>query len=166
MYYKIDDFVKNCTYEMQSTIKLWKNLTDQSLSFKPHPDVRSLGFMAWHITVTFTEMMGLTGLKVDGTHQADYNGESVTTILETYERSATSLMNLLQSQWKDADLDIEDDMYGQRWKRGNTLQILLRHQTHHRGEMIPLMRMAGLKVIGIYGPSKEEWIAWGREPMN
>jgi len=27
--------------------------------------------------------------------------------------------------------------------------------------MTVLMRMAGIKVPGIYGPSKEEWEAWG-----
>jgi len=57
-------------------------------------------------------------------------------------------------------------MYGEKWKRGNTLQVLVRHQSHHRAEMFPLMRMCGLKPVGVYGPTKEEWKEFGMEAMN
>ena len=42
-----------------------------------------------------------------------------------------------------------------------TLQILLFHQTHHRGQMTVLMRQAGLPVPGMYGPAKEDWAKYG-----
>ena len=47
-----------------------------------------------------------------------------------------------------------------------TLSILIRHQAHHRAEMVILMRMLELPVIGIYGPVKEEWAQWGMEAMK
>jgi uncharacterized damage-inducible protein DinB len=56
-------------------------------------------------------------------------------------------------------------MYGETWKRGLTLFYLLMHQAHHRGQMTVLMRQAGLPVIGIYGPAKEEWAAQGLPEM-
>jgi uncharacterized damage-inducible protein DinB len=56
-------------------------------------------------------------------------------------------------------------MYGMDWNKGTTLHILVTHQTHHRGQFTVLMRQAGLKVPGVYGPSKEEWIAYGQEPL-
>lgn len=34
-------------------------------------------------------------------------------------------------------------------------------ETHHLGQMTVLMRQAGLNVPGVYGPSKEEWTAYG-----
>ena len=54
---------------------------------------------------------------------------------------------------------LNDDlnMYGQVWKRTSVLSSLIAHQAHHRGQMTVLMRQAGLKVPGVYGPSKEEW---------
>ena len=55
-------------------------------------------------------------------------------------------------------------MYGEIWKRGHSLQVLLVHQTHHRGQMTVLMRQAGLPVPSIYGPVKEGWSAYGVEP--
>ena len=52
-------------------------------------------------------------------------------------------------------------MYGETWSRGMTLFYLILHQAHHRGQMEVLMRQAGLKVPGIYGPAREEWAAFG-----
>lgn len=48
-------------------------------------------------------------------------------------------------------------MYGMKWEKGFTLQILMHHEIHHRGQMTVLMRQEGLKNPGIMGPSKEEW---------
>ena len=55
-------------------------------------------------------------------------------------------------------------MYGDKWKRGITLNVLITHQAHHRGQMTVLMRQAGLKVPGVYGPSREEWAGTGAAP--
>jgi hypothetical protein len=52
-------------------------------------------------------------------------------------------------------------MYGEEWAKGFVLQCLILHQAHHRGQMEVLMRQAGLKVTGIYGPAEEEWSANG-----
>ncbi len=85
-------------------------------------------------------------------------------IKTAYNAASASLAEEIKCNWKDETLSIEDDMYGQKWKRGITLGILITHQTHHRGQMTVLMRQAGLKVPGIYGPSYEEWAAMGMEP--
>jgi len=45
-----------------------------------------------------------------------------------------------------------------------SLQVLVVHQAHHRGQMTVLMRQAGLKVPGVYGPAREEWTAYGMQP--
>lgn len=55
-------------------------------------------------------------------------------------------------------------MYGETWAIGVTLSALIDHQIHHRGQMTVLMRQAGLKVPGIYGPSREDWSQIGMEP--
>ena len=68
--------------------------------------------------------------------------------------------------WNDESLLESDEMYGDSWKRGTTLTILISHQAHHRGQMTVLMRQAGLLVPGVYGPSKEEWVSYGMEPMD
>ena len=72
----------------------------------------------------------------------------------------------IESNWGDQDLVVEDDMYGEMWPRGKSLAALSNHQTHHRGQMTVLMRQAGLEVPGVYGPSKEEWSAYGMPPQE
>ena len=40
---------------------------------------------------------------------------------------------------------------------------LIKHIAHHRGQITVLMRQAGLKPFGVYGPPKEDWIHLGVE---
>ena len=61
---------------------------------------------------------------------------------------------------------VEDDMYGEMWKKGKTLGVLVTHQIHHRGQLTVVMRLAGLKVPGVYGPAKEEWANYGMKPQG
>ncbi len=166
MYYHIKDFLLDWEYESDATLRLFKNLTDDTLPKQLHPNVRSLGLLSWHIIHTMQEMMKRAGLDIDVKDQVDYNGESAKEIISTYEHAAKSITEVVGKNWKDSDLGKEDEMYGEMWKRGITLTVLIRHQAHHRAEMIILMRMLGLPVVGIYGPVKEEWAQWGMEAMK
>ena len=161
MYTSVDAFLTEWKYESEVTLKLFKNLTQDKLDVKIHPKVRSLGFLAWHLIHTMQEMMSKTGLKIDIREQQNYNGESVSELCELYEKGASMVAEQVKSNWKDADLKIEDNMYGQMWSRSVTLGILVKHQSHHRGEMLVVMRMLDLPVIGCYGPTQEEWKQYG-----
>ena len=88
---------------------------------------------------------------------------SAAAIKSSYKKAAASVLEHV-SKWSDADLQKEDNMYGQTWKRGASLMALMVHQVHHRGQMTVLMRLAGLPVTGVYGPAKEEWDNMGMKP--
>jgi uncharacterized damage-inducible protein DinB len=75
------------------------------------------------------------------------------------------MVDALNNNWKDGMLEEEDDMYGEPWKKGQSLTNLVAHQCHHRGQMTVLMRQAGLRVPGFYGPAKEDWAQMGMDPM-
>jgi uncharacterized damage-inducible protein DinB len=49
--------------------------------------------------------------------------------------------------------------FGRTLPVGTVVTSLIRHQIHHRGQMTTLMRMAGVVVPGVYGPSREETAA-------
>lgn len=166
MYTSTSQFLKDWNYESDSTIKLIDNLSDESLKQKVTPEGRSLGFLAWHLAQTIPEMMGKTGLKIEGPEENAPMPESVNDIKSAFEKASNSFAEQLKKSWTDKDLSTEDEMYGEKWKKGMTLLYLMLHQAHHRGQMTVLMRQAGLKVPGIYGPSKEEWAAYGMEPMK
>lgn len=141
-------------------------LSDKSLNQKVSAQGRSLGQLAWHITTSIGEMMSRTGLEIKAPADNIDAPKSAKEIKDTYESVSASFENEIKSNWNDDMLNTEDDMYGQKWKRGVTLSILITHQIHHRGQMTVLMRQAGLKVPGIYGPSYEEWEALGMLPMK
>ncbi len=167
-YTTIEEFLGDWAYESEATLKVLGNLTDASLGQKVTDTGISLGTIGWHITETLGEMMGKTGLKVfspDFT-TGHWNENSAANLKECYQNASESLVEKIKSSWSDETLKETDDMYGEKWKRGSTLSILIAHQTHHRGQMTVLMRQAGLKVPGFYGPSYEEWQNMGMEPMK
>jgi len=158
---KVDDFLAAWKYESDSTIKMFTNLTDESLNQKVTEDGRSLGFIAWHITLTIGEMMSKTGLSFNDFDEHAPLPAFADVILTTYKKLSSEMSSQIMNNWNDNMLEDSLNMYGQTWKRGDVLVSLLSHQSHHRGQMTVLMRQAGLKVPGVYGPSKEEWSEFG-----
>ena len=71
MFRKIDDFLKAWAWDTDSTEKVFKNLTDESLSQRVTPEGRTLGRIAWHIVQTLPEMCNRTGLEVVGPGEDD-----------------------------------------------------------------------------------------------
>lgn len=161
MYRKIEDFVRDWSYEAEQTAKLFNELTDESLNQKVTESGRSLGFLAWHLTVTMQEMPEKVGLTIDAPKPESEVPASAKEIVAAFEKAANSVKKEVSENWTEETLEIEDEMYGETWKRGMTLFYLILHQAHHRGQITVLMRQAGLKVLGIYGPAKEEWEAFG-----
>ena len=166
MYYKIEDFLNDWDYESSATLKNFELLTDKSLDTKVYNEGRTLGYIAWHITYSIGEMMNRTGLQVKSPDEKSDAPASAKEISTKYMEASKSLIDEIKNKWNDESLRIEDDMYGQKWKRYETLSRLVSHQTHHRGQMSVLMRQAGLKVHGVYGPAKEEWEKIGMTPMK
>ena len=83
-------------------------------------------------------------------------------IVAAYEAASKAVADGVAG-WTDETLEVEDNMYGQIWTRGMTLLPVV-HQTHHRAQMTVLMRQAGLRVPGVYGPSREDWTTYGMQP--
>ena len=163
MFRRVADFQKAWQHEKDSTLKILGALTDASLGQAVTRDDRTLGRVAWHLATTPAEMMERTGLTVGGPAHDTSPPASAAAIVAAYEAAATAVADGVAA-WSDATLEAEDDMYGDRWPRGFTLQSLIVHQAHHRGQMTVLMRQAGLAVPGVYGPSREEWTAYGMPP--
>lgn len=162
---RIDDFAEQWEDERQETLKLLRTLTDESLSQPIVPGGRTLGFLGWHLAVSIPEMLGKAGLQPDGPTEDERVPASSAAIVDGYERASASLVPDLRARWSDDTLTDKVEMYGYTWTRGFVLELLIRHEAHHRGQMTVLMRQAGLPVHGVYGPSSEEWIAMGMQPL-
>jgi uncharacterized damage-inducible protein DinB len=168
MYYKISDFLDDWKYESESTIKVLNNLTDASLTKKFGENIRTPGKLAWHIVGAISDLghrMGLTFEKVD---QNSPFPSTTKEIVDEYKSASDGLTKEIKEKWNDDTLSIEDKITGQGdvWSRGKTLGALVNHQIHHRAQLTVVMRLAGLKVPGVYGPAKEEWIKMGILPQE
>jgi uncharacterized damage-inducible protein DinB len=164
MFRRIDDFAAAFTQERENTLRLFGNLTDETLGQAIVPGSRTLGFLAWHLVCTFPEMMGHAGLEPEGPALGEPVPASAADIVAGYDRASASTLEQVKARWQDDMLDDMLPMYGETWPRGVVLEALIRHEAHHRGQMTVLMRQAGLPVAGMYGPSREEWAAYGMEP--
>ncbi len=166
MYYKIEDFKNDWAYESSSTLKLFNNLTDDSLNKKFNDEVRTLGRLAWHITGSIPEMMNRSDLRIEGFDENSSVPKTAERIASTYKKLSDALVDEVSKKWKDENLSDKVNMYGEEWQKGKILSVLLVHQIHHRAQMTILMRLAGLKVNGIYGPSREEWAEMKMSPQE
>ncbi len=166
MYRSIEDFLKSWETEKDATLKIFSGLTDESLHSSVSGEVRTLGRLAWHITQTLTEMNSKVGL-LDNDDLSEVSiPTKVKEIIEVYEKYSSILVKNIKSRWNDVMLFEKIDLYGESWERSRVLEMLVNHQIHHRAQMTILMRLLGLQVPGIYGPSKEEWKNYGMEPQE
>jgi uncharacterized damage-inducible protein DinB len=168
MFRRMDDFRRAWTAEAGHTLAVLEAISDPALGAAIAEGHRDLRRLAWHLVESLIEMPLRMGLAMPGADlvkggfigppPADLAG-----IIQAYRAASEGLLKGVDA-WSDADLEREDEMYGETWKRGYSLHVLVVHQTHHRGQMTVLMRQAGLPVPSIYGPVKEGWSAYGVEP--
>ncbi|GED72999.1 hypothetical protein BRE01_67010 [Brevibacillus reuszeri] len=163
MYTSIDSFVKLWESEARSTQRILEACTDASLQQSVTSDHRTLGRLAWHMVTSVHEMLSRTGLKFDGADPEAPIPATAQEISAAWTKTSDAMVQALHDQWNDSTLQEETDMYGEQWPNGLTLQILIHHMIHHRGQMTVLMRQAGIKVPGIYGPALEDWATFGME---
>jgi uncharacterized damage-inducible protein DinB len=160
----INEFAVYWKSHSEATSRILSALTDSSLDKRVSNEDRTLGRVAWHIVNSIPEMAGHLGLRLEGPKHDAPVPKTAGEIKDGYDKIAASLLAQVTGNWDDKTLQIEDNLYGQIWKRGLTLQILIDHEIHHRGQLTVLMRQAGLKVPGIFGPAREEWADMGMKP--
>ena len=163
MYVTILDFIKEWNWESTLTQKVLDGLTDNSLTQKVYPEGRTLGRIAWHLTTSIPEYLADFGLKIDSFE----NGESVPTsakeIAETFKKISSNAAEVIEQQWTDDSLKQVQNAFGREESNARILMGLIKHIVHHRGQVTILMRQAGIKPFGVYGPPKEDWIHFGVE---
>jgi uncharacterized damage-inducible protein DinB len=163
MFTKITDFLTVWESESSATLKVFQQLTDKALSQEVYPGGRNLGRLANHIIETLSEMPHKLSLGID---EEMVEFQSAQELTHAYKKAAEKLAVNIKEKWTDSSLDESTKMYGEEWKNAFSLWVLITHQIHHRGQMTVLMRQAGLKVPGIYGPSKEDWESMGIKPLK
>mgnify|MGYP000432576860 CR=1 FL=1 len=158
----IKDFLERWQEEADNTLKVISSLTDEALQ-RNGPGTRTLGRLANHLIETLSEFPHKLGLPIE---EEFITYKTVQELSIAYQVAANRVLNAVAENWQDDILDEETNMYGENWKNGVSLYYLIAHQTHHRAQMTTLMRLAGLRVPGIYGPSREEWKEMNMAPLE
>jgi uncharacterized damage-inducible protein DinB len=160
MFTSVKAFIEDYRYESESTQKLLDALTDESLKQQVAPGYRTLGQLAWHLVHDDAGMLQRIGLKFKAPSTAAEPPQSAAEIARVYRETAASLLESAAA-WSDEKLLEVNDMFGQQWPNGLTLNLFIKHEIHHRGQLTILMRQAGVPVTGMYGPTKDEWETMG-----
>jgi len=161
MYRSIEDFMKDWEAESIGSAKVFSTVTESTRRISFHPDVRSLERLSWHLIQTITEMGNRAGLFSEDELEHSAIPSTVQELVVAYKKYSEALIKAVRSKWTDSSLLDKVEMYGESWEKGKILRVLIAHQSHHRGQMTVIMRISGLQVPGLYGPSKEEWAEFG-----
>ena len=152
--------------EMASTRKTLERIPGKP-DFLPHPKSMPLGKLAPHVA----ELAGF-GLTVLTTRQLDFSAgsykplpfESAAQLVAVFDEGAAKVRKALA--------DTTDEAWNENWKlayQGKTIfegsrflayrQMFLNHVVHHRAQLGVYLRLNGVPVPAIYGPSADEgWI--------
>jgi len=161
MYNSVAAFIEEWNQEAASTQKIMDALTDPSLNQQVSPEDRTLGEIAWHIVTSTPGMLIEFGIQVETISESATFPTSAREIAETWRKVSQDTTNAIKQQWTDQSLNEIQNVFGMEMPKGVTLSLLNKHIIHHRGQMTVLMRQAGLKVPGVYGPSREEMAQLG-----
>ena len=166
MYHSIDDFLNEWRQESASTLNFLQHLTDASLAQPVDDEGWTLGRIVWHLATAPAQMLRVAGLPVDGPDDEAPVPGTAAEIAKVYAAISDSLLQQIGAWWHDAMLTDEISAFGQCWSRGEMLTVVLRHQTHHRGQASVLARQAGIRIPGVCGPTREEMAALRAQFLN
>ena len=166
MYRDINDLFDDWKEESEFTLKIFGAITDASLGLKIPGYDRTTGKVAWHIVQTLTEMGKAAGLFEYDDLADKPVPAAIHEVIKAYSEKTKSIRNFIENKITPESLFVVTEMYGEKWELRKMFYVLLKHQAHHRAQLTVLMRQAGLKVPGIYGPSKEEWAQYNMPPQE
>lgn len=161
MYHTIREFVQDWKVEAGLTLQVLEKLEDASLGQAvSEAQNRTLGDLGWHLVGSIPVFLGAGGVEFEGPDYKIPTPGSAAKITNDYRQMSEAAVKALEEQWTDEKLPEEILLFGMiPTTYAGLLNILVRHQIHHRGQMTILMRQAGLVPPGIYGPNEEETAA-------
>lgn len=155
----LDHFTRAWEHETEGTLALLRALPTDQYDFRPDPGARSLGELAWHLAE-------IDAYATRGIEQGEFKFEVKPPHLER-PRTVEALAPGFQLVHADAAARVArlrpEDMEretpyaeGVMWSIHDLLwKKLLLHAVHHRGQLVVLCRLAGGRVPGLFGRTRE-----------
>jgi len=141
-----------------------ERVPQESFDWKPHQKSRTLREIAAHIA-NLPGLFIVPLLEDEMDHDA-YSAETHTVpqILATFDENVARASEVLSQLTDERMLSAWKYRYGQRVVFELPRFVVIRsaalnHLIHHRGQLSLMVRLAGGRPAGIYGPSREDMMA-------
>lgn len=115
------------------------------------------------MTTNIPEYLTEFGLKMEAVPNAEVVPATAKEIAATFRQVSARAAEVIQANWRDESLGQVQEAFGRQESNAAIIMGLIKHIVHHRGQITVLMRQAGLKPYGVYGPPKEDWVRYGVE---
>lgn len=156
MYSNLNDFISAYAHEGQTTVRVLEALSDDKLGHEKAAGDTSIAELAWHIASAPSYMLKHEGIDIDFSY-APPEGVTVAQIVEEYKRIHGAALEGAKAKLGEAEMTRSATWFGYELPLGVWMNMIPNHEVHHRGQLTAMMRNAGLKVPGCYGPNKEEF---------
>jgi uncharacterized damage-inducible protein DinB len=158
----IEALVQEIEREASTTRRVLERVPGDRLGWKPHDRSMSLGQLAQHIATTpgsIAEIARISPFPVPQFTQpsATTAAELVPTLDESVKKATTILRTMddatLGTMWRvvDGDREVMALPIAAVFR-----SLMLNHWYHHRGQLSVYLRLLGVPVPSIYGPSADE----------
>jgi len=161
MYYRVNDFIEDWSSEEERTCLVFSMVPEAAKSVIVCDQVRSLDRLAYHIIQGIVQMGSLSKLIDILDLPDDPLPATMVDSVSLYRCYHKLVKAAILERWTDGMLRERISLYGQDFRRGDVLSLLINHEIHHRSQLTVIMRLAGLKVPGLYGPVSEDWEQMG-----
>jgi uncharacterized damage-inducible protein DinB len=159
---ELERFLASWDYEAVNTVKLLKALPPDQYDFRPDPQGRSLGELAWHLAEGDAYMsLGIDQGKftMDARPPNIERPRTVEALAPGYERIHREAVARIRKLTPE-DLDRSIPFFtGPMPIRDILWGAIMAHGIHHRGQLTLMCRLAGGQTPGLYGPNREEMAA-------
>lgn len=159
MFRHLADVASIWSMEAEKTFQILDAIPEAQAHAAVTPEHRDLQRLAWHLCESLAEMPAQMGLHLEGFPGEPWKTPPPATLAEirkVYATLSEAFLTALKGL-NNMALAATYPYYGETWTGAFALWVMVAHQTHHRAQMTVVMRQAGLKVPGIYGPAMEEW---------
>ncbi len=160
--HELERFFATWEREAKHTLRLLQALPAGRYDFRPDPEGRSLGELAWHLAETdgyFSHSIVTGSFAPASSVPGIERPRTIEALAPGYERAHREAVDRLRGL-TPAALDHELSFLGRTMKvRVLLWAAILHHHIHHRGQLSLMIRLAGGVLPITYGPTREQTAA-------
>ena len=161
---ELQEFLSEWARETEGTLALMRALPPNQYDFRPDPDGRSIGELAWHLA----EVDAYLSLGIEQGHfkfdvakpphiERPKTIEALAPAFRVIHEEAAARIARLREADLERELRYAD---GELWSIRSLLwRKILMHGVHHRGQLMLMCRLAGGVPPGLFGHTREEFAA-------